>query len=591
MKFSPGFLDDLRSRLPLSQVVSGSVQLRKSGTAIKGLCPFHKEKTPSFTVNDQKGFYHCFGCGEGGDIFDFIIKTQGLSFPEAVEKVADQCGVPLPRSSVDQEKEAPKQNWYALLEEACQWFETQLHSAAGMQARAYLKTREIALPLAKHFRLGYAPTGKALEAYLTSKGYAQEDMIALGLLGVNEERGDLYPKFRDRLIFPICDRRGRVIAFGGRLLKDGQPKYLNSPESPIFHKRRTLYNYHNALKALKDKEPFLVCEGYMDVIAFTKAGYAGAVAPLGTAMGEEQLEELWRSCSEPILCFDGDTAGQTAAIRVAQRAAPILNPGNSLKFITLPKGEDPDTLIRSGRIDLLRKLIETAKPLSSILWQSLVDEAQPSTPERRALLYKLIGKLTASIKDAGVRISYQQTLKETFSAIYGKKSSFRSEQKPSSSISGVLNPRFDPTLLRQRLLLVTILNHPVILHGIIEKFTTLDLSVAEIDNLRHDIIQWAEENNTLDKDELKAHLYAQGYRELFELLVRPDLYIHGRFASPESTDQEALDGWKDIYKTMVYDRQAKQDISQVEMTLATSMSESTWQRLKELKKVSLDDAS
>lgn len=582
MKFDARFLDELRSRATLSQVVGATVQLRKSGTSLKGLCPFHKEKTPSFNVNDAQGFYHCFGCGVGGDIFDFIINTEGLSFPEAVEKVADDVGVLLPKPDYSSEKknpDPPQKTYYPLLQEATVWFQSQLEEPLGQQAREYLHKRGISQEFIHKFQLGYAPRGKGLETYLRSKGYCSEDMIKVGLLGRNQERNDLYPYFRDRLIFPIMDRRGRVIAFGGRTLGENQPKYLNSPESPIFNKKQILYAHHWALKAAKEKKDIIVCEGYMDVIALHMAGFTGAVAPLGTAMGEEQLESLWKISDEPTLCFDGDLAGKKAMVRVAQRALPILRPGKSVRFSILPDKEDPDTLIRSGRVSLLKEILTRAQSLSDIIWQSLVEEANPFTPERQAFLYRAIGKLTESIKDSAVRISYQKNLRDRFYKTF----SGRKNKSQSPTFSVAQNTVFDPHTLQGRLLLVTILNHPSIVPQIMEELLAIEFPIPEWTKLSHDIIHWVENNKELDRNRLRSHLYALGYQEFIEKFLGDSLYIHGRFAHPHAEERKALEGWRQIYQTMIYDRQSMNDLSLAQEELSQEMSLDNWHRIKELK--------
>ena len=329
MAFPPQFLDELRARLPVSEVVGRKVRLLRKGREHSGLCPFHNEKTPSFTVNDEKGFYHCFGCGAHGSVIDFAMETEGLSFPEAVEKLAGQAGLQVPQSSPEERERAKvRSTLYDVLEQVCDWYEDQLTRPGGRQAYDYLKQRGFTDETIGRFRLGFAPDGrgKLLQA-MESRGIERRQLVEAGLIKLPEGGGDPRDYFFNRVMFPITDGRDRVIAFGGRILGDGQPKYLNSPETPLFHKGRNLYNYAMAREASKDAGTVIVAEGYTDVIALAQAGLPNAVAPLGTALTEEQIGLLWRIADEPVLCFDGDNAGERAALRAAERAMPILKPG------------------------------------------------------------------------------------------------------------------------------------------------------------------------------------------------------------------------------------------------------------------------
>ena len=347
MRFTPQFLDELRARLPVSGVVGRRVKLRKAGREWKGLSPFNKEKTPSFTVNDEKGFYHDFSSGKHGGIFDFVMETEGVSFPEAVERLAEMAGVPLPAYSPEAEaRDEHRKTLHDIVELAAKFFEATLASRNGARGRGYLADRGLASATQLKFRLGYAPAEQyALKEHLGAAKVPVEDMVEAGLLVAGEDIAVPYDRFRDRVIFPIADWRGRVIAFGGRALeKDVSAKYLNSPETPLFHKGGTLYNIAAARKAAHDGAPVIAVEGYVDVIAMVTAGYEATVAPLGTALTTDQLALMWRMTDEPILCFDGDNAGRRAAYRAAELALPLVTPGKSLKFAALPDGQDPDDL-------------------------------------------------------------------------------------------------------------------------------------------------------------------------------------------------------------------------------------------------------
>src|SRR5262245_53069775 len=389
MRFPPHFLDELRARLPVSEVVGRRVKLKKAGREWKGLSPFNKEKTPSFTVNDQKGFFHDFSSGKNGSIFDFVMLTEGLSFPEAVERLAAQAGMPLPQvSPEDEARDHRRKTLHDIVELAAKFFEATLASRLGAKARGYLADRGLDAATQLKFRLGYAPAERfALKEHLGKEGIATDDMVAAGLLVTGEDIPVPYDRFRDRVMFPITDLRGRVIAFGGRALeKDVPAKYLNSPETPLFHKGATLYNGASARTAAHQGARVIAVEGYVDVIAMVSAGFAATVAPLGTALTEDQLALIWRMADEPTLCFDGDSAGRRAAYRAVDLALPQLTPGKSLKFASLPEGHDPDDLVRNGGRDAIADVLNAAQPLAQVFWTRESEAAPLDTPERRAAL-------------------------------------------------------------------------------------------------------------------------------------------------------------------------------------------------------------
>jgi len=413
MRFTPQFLDELRARLPVSEVVGKRVKLKKAGREWKGLSPFQQEKTPSFTVNDQKGFYHDFSSGKHGNIFDFVMETEGVSFPEAVERCAAMAGVAVPAATPDAARhEQRRKTLHDVMELAAKFFIERLASRQGAKARGYLGDRAILPTTQVQFRLGYAPPERfALKEHLGSLGIPTDDMVEAGLLVTGDDIPVPYDRFRDRVMFPITDLRGRVIAFGGRALeKDVPAKYLNSPETPLFHKGDNLYNLAPARKAAHDGAQLIVVEGYIDVIAMVTAGFGGAVAPLGTALTENQLALLWKMSDEPILCFDGDKAGQKAAWRAGDLALPHLRPGKSLRFALLPDGQDPDDLARSGGRAAIEDVIAAARPLAEVIWSREIEGGNFATPERRAALEARIGELANSIRDEVVRRYYRQDL-------------------------------------------------------------------------------------------------------------------------------------------------------------------------------------
>ena len=363
MAVPPEFIEDLRQRVPLSDVVGRRVKLIRKGRRHSGLCPFHAEKTPSFSVVDDDGFYHCFGCGVHGDAISFLREMDGLEFMEAVERLAEMAGLAVPRT-VPQDPAASRQRKAALdiLEETTLFFEAALRRDDGRDATRYLKQRGLDSAIVKTYRIGYSPR-MGLRAALKDKGFSDEDMLAAGVIRKSDRDGSLYDYFRDRVMFPIENRQGKVIAFGARALGDAQPKYLNSGEGPTFSKKAVLYGWVQAREGLRRNLPLVVAEGYMDVIAIHHSGAAAAVAPLGTALTPEQIALLWKLHDEPVLCFDGDAAGQRAQTRALERILPLLEPGRSARLAVLPEGKDPDDLIAASGPEGFRKVIGTARSL------------------------------------------------------------------------------------------------------------------------------------------------------------------------------------------------------------------------------------
>jgi DNA primase len=534
MRFPPSFLDEIKARLPVSEVVRRRVKLLKSGREWKGLSPFNAEKTPSFFVNDQKMAWFDFSSGKNGNIFDFVIATEGLSFPEAVERLAADAGLPLPvvtRETEEQEKK--RASLHEVLEAAAQFFEAGLKSSLGQRARTYLTSRSLDQDVQKQFRLGYAPADKyALRDALAAKGISVEAMIETGLLIHGDDIAVPYDKFRDRLMFPICNRSGRVIAFGGRTLdKDGQPKYLNSPETPLFHKGGVLYNHHRARKAAHERGNVIVVEGYVDVISMSQAGFPQCVAPLGTALTTDQCEILWKMAEEPILCFDGDKAGRKAAYRAMDTALPMIGHGRSLRFALLPDGQDPDDLARSGGTAAVEAVITGAIPLVDLIWMRETEGVDFHTPERRAIFHRRLSDLTRIIPDETLRHYYQAEFKTRLSALFGTQ---RSDERRMTGGglnrgpygSAPANARFGPrksmsnwemasalasppsissslsrsTLFRpaaagihprEALILLLLLRHPALIETYLEDIAGLELASPEAGRLREKLLSLA----------------------------------------------------------------------------------------------------
>lgn len=421
MKFPPSVLEEIKARLPVSAVVGKRVRLAKAGREWKGLSPFNAEKTPSFFVNDQKGSFFDFSSGKNGDIFKFVMETEGLSFPEAVEKLASEAGVPLPKVSFEaQAQEEKRKGLHEVVELAAAFFEAELQAERGGQARRYLAGRGLEGKARQLFRIGYAPPDRfALRDHLAGKGVSAELMMEAGLLVHGDEIAVPYDRFRDRIMFPIHDARGRVIAFGGRAMSaEVSAKYLNSPETPLFHKGGLLFNHHNARKAAHDTGQVIVVEGYVDVIAMTLSGFPQVVAPLGTALTEDQLGLLWRMADEPVICLDGDKAGRKAASRAIDLALPMLEPGKSLAFALLPEGQDPDDLARSGGQAAIAEVLGAAKHFVDMLWSREFEASQLDTPERRAAFERRLKEPLGQIRDEATRRHYRREIDERIGRLF-----------------------------------------------------------------------------------------------------------------------------------------------------------------------------
>jgi DNA primase len=564
MRFTPQFLDELRARLPVSEVVGRRVKLQKAGREWKGLSPFNKEKTPSFFVNDQKQAWFDFSSGKNGSIFDFIMLTDGVEFPEAVERLAAMAGVPMPKFSKEEEaREEKRKTLHDVMELAAKFFEAQLASRVGAKARGYLADRALDPATQLKFRMGYAPGERfALKEHLGEQGVPVPDMVEAGLLIAGDDIPVPYDRFRDRVMFPIHDFRGRIIAFGGRALSPDAPaKYLNSPETTLFHKGSNLYNGFAARTAVHDGAPLIVVEGYVDVIAMVTVGYSATVAPLGTALTEEQLGILWKMADEPILCFDGDKAGQRAAYRAADLALPRLRPGKSLRFALLPEGQDPDDLVRSGGREAAADLLTGARPLADMLWTREIDAASLDTPERRAALELKLNGLLRGIGDESVRKYYQQDfaarLRELMNPGAGRDRGGRSRggnvwqggfrdgfrdnfrgasgpwqrnrgpggrlpmgreplAQPSSRLSGSPIVRGHRAALppREALILMTVINHPWLLEQHAEEFAALEFLNSDADQLRRAILDAAtgvgdEHSGAVDRGAVTAAVAAR----------------------------------------------------------------------------------
>ena len=417
MKFPQSFIEEIRNRVRVSEVVGKAVSLRRAGREFHALCPFHKEKSPSFTVNDEKGFFHCFGCGAHGDVIGFTMDYEHLGYREAVERLAGLAGLSVPKlTHAEVEKEKKAQSLRDVMESVTAWMQEQLEQTSeGELARRYLRERGLSEETIARFRIGYAPADRdALAKAMQAKGISVAQLIEAGMLISVEDRSP-YSRFRRRLMFPIRDRKSKVIAFGGRVLPGDPnadaPKYLNSPETPLFSKGRQLFNLDIARRAAFDEKQLIICEGYMDVIALAQAGVVHAVAPLGTAITPEQLQLCWQLVDEPTLCLDGDSAGQRAMTRATDIALPLLVPGKTLRVAVMPKGDDPDSLIRAAGREAFDAVIAVAQPLATILWQQNMG-GPAGTPEARAAQEQQLMLKVNQIKHPTVQHYYKQHVRD-----------------------------------------------------------------------------------------------------------------------------------------------------------------------------------
>lgn len=487
MIFPKEFVNQVKERVLTSQIVGKRVALKNKGKEFGGLCPFHNEKTPSFTVNDDKGFYHCFGCGAHGNAFDFLMQTEGLSFPEAIEYMAGLAGMQLPKR---EERDTQKYDHHAKLmncaEAAAKYFQENLKNSLGQRARDYLRGRSLGNQVIEEFRLGFAPDAPGqMQRALEKQGFTEKDMIEIGLI----KNG--YEMFRGRVIFPITDAKARVIAFGGRILDKGEPKYLNSPETPIFQKRRILFGKAIAKKPAYETSQIIVCEGYMDVIALNQAGFKNAVAPLGTSLTDEHLQELWAMAKEPTMCFDGDNAGKRALIRAAELALNYLKPGYSLKFVTLPEGQDPDDLVKASP-ERFRELVKNARPLSEIIYEAEFAKSAVSTPEQQADFRQRLDVISNKIPDKTIAKIYQDYFGQRIFHDFRKSTINKQKVERSAKVVSIIgiSAENQRKLQLECAIIGVISVYPQLLNDslIEEDFVKLEFSHLEIDNMRQNIL-------------------------------------------------------------------------------------------------------
>lgn len=567
-------MDEIRVRVPLSEVIGGRMKLTRAGHEFKGCCPFHREKSPSFTVNDQKGFYHCFGCGAHGDVIGFLMQHDNVGFRDAVEDLAARAGLQVPQQTPeDIQKYERRSDLYSLVDDTSRWFEAQLQETGNARALAYLKDRGLDNETLATFRVGYAPEDTdSLFNFLKQKGYKASDMVEAGVVRNSTYAGKSpYSFFRGRIIFPVADMRGRVVAFGGRILPDeyavsqGQmnrsghtpPKYINSSETPLFHKGHMLYAQALARQALGKGVTPLVVEGYMDVIALAQAGVQGAVAPLGTALTENQVEALWKMAPEdnriPVLCFDGDKAGRRAASRSVERILPLLKPDHSVRIAFLPDGEDPDSLVQKSGKAAMNTVIEKSISLMDMLWEEESNARRLDTPEAKAGLQAALEKRVGVVPDRTVQNFYLAEIKkriyEAFRTKYqgqGRKGGFKRPQNNESirpshvKMSAVQKQKHRI----EHILLAAMLNYPTLFAEFGETLGMLSIQDTIIDRFRQKLLNILEDVDRITSDSLKDMLIEQGYQSFLDELLCESLYVRAAFTRPDQEIDFVREGWQ-----------------------------------------------
>ena len=579
MAFPPRFLDEIRARVGLVDTIGRRVKLTRRGREHTGLCPFHNEKTPSFSVNEEKGFYHCFGCGAHGDVIGFVMRTEGTPFPEAVERLAAEAGLEVPvQTQEERVREEQRAGLTDIMEAAAEWYAAELRAPQGRTALDYLHGRGLDDKTISAFRLGFAPDGggnvkRALESGLSKVSgecnIEPATLVETGLLRAADDDRAPYPFFRNRIMFPITDRRDRVIAFGGRQMGDGNTaKYINSPDTPLFHKGRTLYNLAGARKAAYEGEPLIVGEGYMDVIALVRAGFRGSVAPLGTALTELQIAELWRLAPEPILCFDGDDAGRRAAGRAALRTLPLLTPGKSLRFAMLRPGEDPDSLIAKDGKNAMQSVLDQAQPLADVVWDLEVGLKAVDTPERRADLDRRLDEMVRGIADERVRGYYRNEFRtrlwdsfrtsrtgarqQGWAGISGQSSgraSGRIGQSTgvASEVERSAAPRPDIARRRgQQAVLAALATHPGLVSEFADEINALELD-GDLDNLRQELQNLCAGTADLDANDVTRHFKESGWERALDGVLDSQVLLLAPFARADTPTDKVRAGLRHVF--------------------------------------------
>ena len=561
MSLPNGFLDELRSRICLSDVVGRKVQwdLRKSNQARGDMwapCPFHQEKTASFHVDDNKGFYYCFGCQAKGDAIGFIKETENVNFIEAVEILASEVGLQMPEFDPKSKEKADRNKiLLEIMEQSVNFFRLTLNSNQGKHALEYLKKRGLSSDAIERFEIGFAPPDQTtLTQKLIDKGYDLDAIIETGMSVKSDESNRLYDRFRGRIMFPIRDSRGRCIAFGGRSLDStARAKYLNSPETPLFDKGSNLYNLVNARSAVGRGEPLIVAEGYMDVIALDSGNFNGAIAPLGTAITEKQLQLMWRISPEPIIALDGDKAGLRAAYRLIDLSLPLLRTGKALRFSIMPEGKDPDDLIRNEGASAFKNLIDEAVPMVDLIWKRETEGKSFDSPERRAGLDKSLSDAIALIKDKNLKNHYRDALFQARRQFLGRQNAGTTEFKNNSRLmpqsdtkSSFLVAADEKTVsaqIRESTVIAVLMNFPELIEIFYDELIMIDLASPDCDLILKELVKLDNGTKAEIKNELMEKIGGEKVEKLLSLShlrVLPCLRIKGTIEMGQQTLREEL---------------------------------------------------
>ncbi|MDP3371488.1 MAG: DNA primase [Candidatus Paracaedibacteraceae bacterium] len=597
--------EQIKNRILITDVLSPFVQFQRRNNRIVGLCPFHKEKSPSFNIDNVKGSYHCFGCGKHGDHFTFLTEHQGMTFGEALQHLADKAGVEVPKRThslnnsnasasffdpaIEKSDKSYKEKLQSYMEMACAWYQAKLEIPQAQHVRDYLIERSVSEEMINRFRVGFAPTHESLGEYLRKQGIAQKDLVAVGL--VTENGAD---RFKGRLMFPICDQKGLVIAFGGRALqKDQMPKYLNSAETPLFHKSSVLYAQHQAFSAVTREKAPLVVEGYMDVIALHQYGFETAVAPLGTAFSDDHMKRLWQRHPSPIFCFDGDEAGQKAAFRVAQKVFPLLKPHFQIQFCFLPNGEDPDTFLKTYGKNDFNKIIQTPTSLTNTLWNGYLKSLNinsNASPEEKTILKKSITEHVNEIQDGDLKQFFQRDFNDKFYYFFATFSKFTKKNQLKSAKENnfptVLSAEIVQTLkkvkkshLPAKILLATLKNNPTLI-------TMVDEALIDLDDLPHDLARLRDflcERTFECPKSLHEEAVNHGLGDILTSLDNINLRTIAPFAMLGANTDIALQGWMDVWQQHYFRLRIQKETHMMKARLKNSMNEKSWEQWQQFK--------
>ncbi|MDR0407035.1 MAG: DNA primase [Holosporales bacterium] len=574
--FPPEFLEQIRSRASLIDIAGGKTRLVRRGKNWFGCCPFHNEKTPSFKIDAERDFYYCFGCGAHGDLFSFVMESEKVDFSTAVELLADKAGLALPHLEPNIAQElVQKKHLQTLLNDALSWFQKMLLSEQGNAARTYLAERGIDQKMWEKFALGFAPKQTALATYLTERGYNTQDLIESGLYALSK-RATLFERFRGRLMFPILDERGHPVGFGGRILETTheKAKYINSPESKIFDKSTLLYGYTLARQS-SSNDPVLIVEGYLDVIALHQAEFDKAVAPLGTSANAHQIQACWKLCAEPVVMFDGDQAGQTAAIRLLKRLLGVLQPGYSVRFAFLPAGEDPDSFVRKKGRAALQMLIQQARSLVDVLWTHTLQNLPHDTPEQRAFVLEHIKATLSEITHHEIRRFYRDAFRERWHAK-------RDHPVPQENLRLPQTTQLVSHTFPFKILLATLIGHPDLFKTVEDLFLDIPLQDPALEQVKDSLFELLNTHSFENSKNLIQELKLRISESALRSILNKEIFQYAPFARSDAHLVAATTGFQDVWKRFFVAPSLGRDIQQAKLLLESSFDITHWKRLQEL---------